>query len=200
LPALIRKTILQIETTLMEGGRAAAEPLRMIAAMAVIKNPWSGRAFVEKPQAGNPRRRSRPRRIADRHDRGGSRLRRSCRRLRQGGRCRPRRGDRTRLGADPHASFRQPLSRSRRCQDLSRLHQHARPRQRADHDPAHGQERRGPAFALSDDPDLHSRCSAADEIVVALGASIGGRPHHRIGNRYEDLKELGRDVGNPASV
>ena len=32
---------------------------------------------------------------------------------------------------------------------------------------------------------------APDEIVVALGASIGGRPHHRIGDRYQDLKELG---------
>lgn len=30
-----------------------------------------------------------------------------------------------------------------------------------------------------------------DEIVVALGASIGGRPHHRIGDRHQDLKELG---------
>ncbi|MCK3808811.1 amino acid synthesis family protein, partial [Sinorhizobium meliloti] len=41
---------------------------------------------------------------------------------------------------------------------------------------------------------------AADEIVVALGASTGGRPHHRIGDRYEDLKELGQDVTNPAGV
>lgn len=31
-----------------------------------------------------------------------------------------------------------------------------------------------------------------DEIVVALGASIGGRPHHRIGDRYQDIAELGR--------
>jgi Amino acid synthesis len=30
-----------------------------------------------------------------------------------------------------------------------------------------------------------------DELVIALGASIGGRPHHRIGDRYQDLKELG---------
>ena len=37
---------------------------------------------------------------------------------------------------------------------------------------------------------------APDEIVVALGASVGGRPHHRIGDRYQDLKELGgTDVG-----
>ena len=41
---------------------------------------------------------------------------------------------------------------------------------------------------------------AADEIVIALGASIGGRPHHRIGDRYQDLKELGHDADNPAAV
>lgn len=39
-------------------------------------------------------------------------------------------------------------------------------------------------FAIADAP-------RADEIVVCLGASIGGRPHHRIGNRYIDLEELG---------
>jgi len=31
---------------------------------------------------------------------------------------------------------------------------------------------------------------APDELVVALGASIGGRPHHRIGDRYKDHAEL----------
>ena len=41
---------------------------------------------------------------------------------------------------------------------------------------------------------------APDEILIALGASIGGRPHHRIGDRYQDLKELGHDVDNPAAV
>ena len=30
-----------------------------------------------------------------------------------------------------------------------------------------------------------------DEIVIALGGSIGGRPHHRIADRYKDLEELG---------
>jgi len=30
-----------------------------------------------------------------------------------------------------------------------------------------------------------------DEIVVAIGASVGGRPHHRIGNRYSDMEEMG---------
>ena len=41
---------------------------------------------------------------------------------------------------------------------------------------------------------------ADDEIIIALGASIGGRPHHRIGDRYQDLKDLGHDLDNPASV
>ena len=39
-------------------------------------------------------------------------------------------------------------------------------------------------FQIADAPNT-------DEIVVCLGASIGGRPHHRIGDRYQDLKELG---------
>ena len=41
---------------------------------------------------------------------------------------------------------------------------------------------------------------AEDEIVIALGASIGGHPNHRIGNRYSDLEEMGRNVDNPAGV
>ena len=48
-------------------------------------------------------------------------------------------------------------------------------------------------FSISDAP-------GHDEIVVALGAATGGRPHHRIGDRYSDLKSIGRDVDNPAGV
>lgn len=39
-----------------------------------------------------------------------------------------------------------------------------------------------------------------DEVVVVLGGATGGRPHHRIGDRYQELKELGHDVENPAAV
>ena len=48
-------------------------------------------------------------------------------------------------------------------------------------------------FAISDAP-------RADEIVVVLGGATGGRPHHRIGDRYQDLKDLGHDLDNPAGV
>ena len=41
---------------------------------------------------------------------------------------------------------------------------------------------------------------AENELVVALGAATGGRPNHRIGDRYSDLMAMGRDVDNPAGV
>ncbi len=47
MPAEIRKTLLHVENTLIEGGKAAETPLTLIAAMAVIKNPWAGRGFVD---------------------------------------------------------------------------------------------------------------------------------------------------------
>ena len=47
MPAVIRKTLLHVETTLIEGGKAAATPLKLIAAAAVVKNPWAGMGFVE---------------------------------------------------------------------------------------------------------------------------------------------------------
>ena len=39
-----------------------------------------------------------------------------------------------------------------------------------------------------------------DEVVVVLGAAMSGQPHHRIGDRYQDLKDLGHDLDNPAAV
>ena len=48
-------------------------------------------------------------------------------------------------------------------------------------------------FAIPDAP-------AADEIVIVIAGATGGRPHHRIGDRYQDLEELGHDVKNPAAV
>jgi hypothetical protein len=48
-------------------------------------------------------------------------------------------------------------------------------------------------FSIADAP-------ADDELVIALGGATGGRPHHRIGDRYQDLSELGADVSNPAKL
>ena len=43
----IRKISTFIEETLVEGGRVAPRPLTMIVVAAVIENPWAGRGFVE---------------------------------------------------------------------------------------------------------------------------------------------------------
>jgi len=48
-------------------------------------------------------------------------------------------------------------------------------------------------FSISDAP-------ACDELIAAFGGATGGRPHHRIGDRYQDLAEIGADVSNPAKI
>lgn len=46
MPAEICKTLLHAENTLIEGGNTAEAPLKRIAAVTVIKNPWAGQGFV----------------------------------------------------------------------------------------------------------------------------------------------------------
>ena len=43
----IRKTLLHVEETRIEGGREAPAPLTFYAAAAVVTNPWAGLGFVE---------------------------------------------------------------------------------------------------------------------------------------------------------
>ena len=61
------------------------------------------------------------------------------------------------------------------------------------HDPGQRSHYHTIQFSISDAP-------SANEIVIALGGANGGRPHHRIGDRYQDLKELGNDVEDPTKV
>ena len=61
------------------------------------------------------------------------------------------------------------------------------------HDPGQRSHYHTIQFSISDAP-------SSNEIVIALGGANGGRPHHRIGDRYQDLKELGNDVEDPAKV
>ena len=46
-PAEIRRTLLQVQTTRIEGGQTVPVPTKLITASAIIKNPWFGRGFVE---------------------------------------------------------------------------------------------------------------------------------------------------------
>jgi len=197
---VIRKTLLHVENTLYEGGRQAPVPLRLIAAMAVVKNPWAGRGFVEdlKPEihAVAPVL--------------GELLTAMILEAAGSGQAVEAYGKSAVVGLDGEIEHASALIHT------LRFGNHYRTAVGAKSYLAFCNTR-GPANApimipLMDKNDegrrshyLTIQCAiadapAADEIVVALGASIGGRPHHRIGDRYQDLKDLGHDVANPAAV
>lgn len=198
--ALIRKTLLHVETTLIEGGKTAERPLKLIAAAAVLKNPWAGRGFVEnlKPE------------IHDVAPELGALLTGMILDAAGSGEIVEGYGKAAIVGLDGEVEHASALIHTLRFGNHYRTAVGAKTylaftniRGGANtpvmiplmdkNDEGRRSHYLTVHFAIPDAP-------AADEIVVALGASIGGRPHHRIGNRYEDLKDLGHDVANPAAV
>lgn len=196
----IRKTGLQIETTLIEGGKAAAVPLKLFTAFAVVKNPWAGRGFVDdlKPEihASAPVL--------------GELLTKMIIDAVGSGEAVEGYGKSAVVGLDGEIEHGSALIHTLRFGNFYRQAVGAKSYLAFCNT-------RGPANApimipLMDKNDEGRRshyltiqtsipdAPAADEIVVALGASVGGRPHHRIGDRYQDLKDLGQDVANPAGV
>jgi hypothetical protein len=196
----IRKTLLQVETTLIEGGKTAPRPLVLHAAIAVVKNPWAGRGFVEdlKPEihAAAP--------IL------GALLTGMILKSVGSGDLVEGYGKAAVVGLDGEVEHASALIHT------LRFGNHYRTAVGAKSYLAFCNTR-GPANApvmipLMDKNDEGRRshyltiqtaiadAPAADEILVALGASVGGRPHHRIGDRYQDLEDLGHDVSNPAAV
>jgi hypothetical protein len=191
----LRKTVTYTETSLIEGGKAAAVPLRFFAAAAVLKNPWAGRGFVEdlKPEI---------RAIAPVL---GEMLTKMILDMTGSGEAVEGYGKAAIVGTDGEVEHASALIHT------LRFGNHYRKAVGAKSYLAFTNVR-GPANAPILIPLMHKAdegmrshyltiqfsindAPAHDEIVVALGASIGGRPHHRIGNRYEDLKELG-DTNN----
>ncbi|MGK9285653.1 amino acid synthesis family protein [Sinorhizobium meliloti] len=200
MPVQIRKTLLQIETTLIEGGKATPQSLKLFSALAVVKNPWAGRGFVEdlKPEihAAAPVL--------------GELLTRMIIDAVGSGEAVEGYGKAAVVGLDGEIEHASALIHT------LRFGNHYRQAVGAKSYLAFCNTR-GPANAtvmipLMDKNDEGRRshyltiqtampdAPAADEIVVALGASVGGRPHHRIGDRYQDLKDLGQDAANPAGV
>ena len=200
MPAEIRKTLLHVEDTLIEGGKRAETPLKMIAAVAVIKNPWAGQGFVEDLRPA----------IHDCAPGLGELLTGMILEAAGGGDAVEGYGKSAIVGVNGEVEHASALIHT------LRFGNHYREAVGAKSYLAFTNTR-GPANAplqipLMDKNDggrrshyLTIQLSVADapgpdEIVIALGASVGGRPHHRIGDRYQDLKELGHDVDNPAAV
>ena len=187
----IRKLVTFTEETRIEGGKAAETPLRMFAAAAVIQNPWAGRGYVEdlKPE------------IHDLAPQLGEILTAEILKMTGGGEAVEGYGKAAVVGTSGEVEHASALIHT------LRFGNHYRKAVGATSYLSFTNIRSGPNCAIQI-PLMHKLdegarshyltiqfsivdAPAPDEIVVALGASIGGRPHHRIGNRYQDLEELG---------
>jgi hypothetical protein len=187
----LRKLVTYTEDTYIEGGRTAERPLRLFAAAAVLTNPWAGRGYVEdlKPEIHA---------IAPQL---GELLTASILKMAGSGDAVEGYGKAAIVGTAGEVEHASALIHT------LRFGNHYRKAVGAKSYLAFTNVRGGPNCAISiplmhkHDEGMRSHyltvqfaindAPAADEIVVALGASIGGRPHHRIGDRYQDLKDLG---------
>ncbi len=187
----LRKIVTYSENTLIEGGKAAPRPLKLFGVAAVLTNPWAGRGFVEdlSPEI---------REIAPQL---GALLTAEILQMVGSGEAVEGYGKaaivgtsgevehasalihtlqfgnhyRKAVGAKSYLSFTN-VRGGPNCPVMIPLMHKSDEGMRSHYLTVH--------FSVSDAP-------APDEILVALGASIGGRPHHRIGDRYKDLEALG---------
>ncbi|KRS10871.1 peptide synthetase [Roseovarius atlanticus] len=195
----IRKIVTFDEEVLIEGYRAASTPWRMFAVAVVLRNPWAGR-FVEdlspEIRAYGPAL--------------GKMMTDRMIGLAGSGAAIEAYGKAAVVGLDGEIEHASGLIHTLRFGNFYREAVEAKSYLAFTNT-------RGPANApimvpLMDKNDAGRRshyltiqfaipdAPRDDEVVVVLGAALSGRPHHRIGDRYQDLKDLGHDVDNPASV
>ncbi|MEM7358499.1 MAG: amino acid synthesis family protein [Pseudomonadota bacterium] len=197
--AEIRKIVHYRETTLVEGFKSAAKPWQQFAVAAVISNPWAGR-FVEN--LTEEIKRSAPglgelltNEICELAG-GAENIEAYGKAAVVGGLGEIEHGSgmihtlrfgnyyRQALDAKSYLSFTNTRGGENAAIMIPMMHIH---------DLGKRSHYLTLQFSIPDAP-------RQDEMVVALGGASSGRPHHRIGDRYQDLKEMGNDVDNPAAV
>jgi hypothetical protein len=196
----LRKIVTFEEEVRLEGDRAADPPLRMFAVAAVVKNPWAGRGYVAdlKPEI----RAFAPvlgKLLTDRIVAvagGADRIEAYGKAAMAGLDCELEHASalihtlhfgnfyRQALGAKSYLGFtngRGPANTQIQVPLMDK------------DDTGRRSHYLTVQFSIYDAP-------ACDELVAAFGGATGGRPHHRIGDRYQDLAEIGADIENPAKV
>ncbi len=187
----LRKVVTHTEEVHIEGGRAADPPLRLLGIAAVLTNPWAGQGFVEDLRPT----------ILEVAPRLGEVLVPRLVGLAGGADAVEGYGKAAMVGTSGEVEHGSALIHTLRFGNVFR---------EAVGGTAYlsfTNTRGGPGATLSIpmmhkvDPGWRSHyltlemtvadAPAPDEIVVAIGASVGGRPHHRIGNRYSDMEEMG---------
>ncbi|WP_111497996.1 amino acid synthesis family protein [Marinobacter bohaiensis] len=193
----IRKIVTYRETTYIEAGKAGDKPVTMVGVAAVVTNPWAGRGFVEdlSPEI-----------------RGG------CSELGElivkhvldeiGGEQVEAYGKAAVVGAEGEIEHASAIIHT------LRFGNHFREAVDAKSYLSFTNKRGAPGTSIQV-PMMHKHdegfrshyitlemriedAPRADEIVVVLGAADGGRLHPRIGNRYQDLKELAEEAEQAA--
>jgi hypothetical protein len=185
----IRKFSTFVEETFVEGGKAAARPVNMVAVAAILKNPWAGRGFVEdlRPE------------ILRLAPLLGAEMTRRLIRLMPGDKVEAF-GKAAAVGTNGEIEHGSALIHTLRFGNVFR-------------DAVHGTayleatNTRNAPGALLALPMTHKNESgkrshfltmsfqvadapAADEILIAIGASDGGRAHARLGDRIRDMAEM----------
>jgi hypothetical protein len=196
----LRKIVTFEEEIHVEGGRAAEPPLRMFAAAAVLRNPWAGRGYVAdlKPEI----RAIAPvlgKLLTDRivaMAGGGDRIEAYGKAALAGLDCELEHASaiihtlhfgnfyRQALGAKTYLGFTNGRGPANTQVQIPLMDKN---------DTGRRSHYLTVQFSIADAP-------ADDELVAAFGGASGGRPHHRIGDRYQDLAEIGADVENPAKL
>lgn len=196
----IRKIVTFEEQIMLEGERAADPVLRVFGVAAVVRNPWAGRGYVEnlKPE------------IKAFAPKLGKLLTEQIVALAGGGDKIEAYGKAAMAGLDCEIEHASALIHTLRFGNYYREAVKAKSY-------LGFTNTRGPAntqinIPLMDRNDTGRRshyltvqfsiydAPADDELIAAFGGASGGRPHHRIGDRYQDLAEIGADIDNPAGV
>ena len=196
--SVVRRTLVQVQTTYEEGGHTVDTPTKLIAALAIIRNPWFGRGWVEN---------LRP----DIHDIGpgiGKLLTDLL--LSETGGALEGMGKASVVGMGGEVEHAQALTHTlhfgnqlREAVGAKSYLAFANTRGGAGCPMMIPLMHKDDAGARSHYQTIHLNvpdAPADDEILIAFGASVGGHPNHRIGNRYDDLTEMGHDLENPAGV
>jgi hypothetical protein len=193
MPAIIRKTVKFTETTFIEGGRPAETPVLMVAAAAVIANPWAGKGFVEDLRpvileaapgladvlvpmlldelGGAPKLEAYGKAAVVGLNGEIEHASGFIHTLRFGNRFREA------VGGTSYLSFTNKRGPAGCSIQIPMMHKT---------DEGFRSHYLTVEFAIPDAP-------LADEIVVALSGAATGRAHPRIGNRYLDMEEMAKE-------
>ncbi|SHK79986.1 Amino acid synthesis [Roseovarius marisflavi] len=198
MPVEIRRTLTLVQTTFKEGFKEVAEPTRLVSALAIIRNPWFGRGHVE--DLGPEIREAGPvlgQLLTDMIlEVTGDRL--------EGY------GKASIVGMGGEIEHAQGLTHT--LWFGNKFRDAVKAKTYLAFTNTRGAAGTSLMIPLMDKDDAGRRshyqtihttvpdAPADDEIVMALGASVGGHPNHRIGDRYADLREMGHDLDNPAGV